>query len=149
MKSKLLLVGLLLLCVSSFAQKQKVTDVVNKTVVSSGTHFATQMTDKKWANTNGKSYTQASYANYDGITFVKLKALQTVEVNFQYAVTIKKGSLLVTVVDNQENIVFEKNITATEKGTFSLSLQGDKDYQLRFNGNQTKGAYFCQWLAMQ
>lgn len=142
MKSKIVFLGLFIMCIFSVnAQK----DWSNQFLISSGTYFDSKITDSKWGNTNGKSYTSAKYSDYSGITHVKLLAMKPMNVSLDYAIEVKKGILEMEVVDSNNNVVFKQNFTTSEKGITSLDLKQGLDYQIRFNGKQAKGSYFCQW----
>lgn len=145
MKRKIVFLGLLLLCVFASNAQKASKDWENKYLVASGTHFDSEIKDKKWANTNGKSYTSASYADYSGITYVKLSALKPMNVSLTYEIEVKKGGLDMEVVDNNNNVIFKQSFTASEKGMTNLELKQGGSYQIRFNGKKAKGSYFCQW----
>lgn len=146
MKRKIVFLGLLLMCIfSGNAQPKNAKDWDNKFLVSSGTYFDSKITDSKWGNTNGKSYTSAAYSEYSGFTYVKLFAMKPMNVTLNYDIEIKKGTLEMQVVDSNNKVVFKQNFTASEKGIAKVDLKQGEDYQIRFNGNQAKGSYFCQW----
>lgn len=117
----------------------------NKFLISSGTYFDTKVTDSKWGNVNGKSYTSANYSEYSGFTYVKLLAMKPMNISLSYDIELKKGSLEMQVVDSNNTVVFTQNFEASEKGTAKVDLKQGEDYQIRFNGKQAKGSYFCQW----
>lgn len=146
MKSKIVFLGLLLMCIfSGNAQRAKTQDWENKLLVSSGTYFDSQIEDKGWRNSNGKSYTSANYSDYSGLSYVKLFAMKPMNAALNYTIEIKKGELEIEVVDSNNNVVFKKDFTASEKGIANIDLKQGEDYQIRFNGRQAKGSYFCQW----
>lgn len=146
MKSKIVFLSLLTLCVfSGNAQKRNSGDWDSKFLISSGTYFDSKITESQWGNTNGKSYTSANYSEYTGFTYVKLLAMKPMKVALSYEIELKKGELEMQVVDSNNTVIFEQNFTASEKGIADIGLEQGKDYQIRFNGKQAKGAYFCQW----
>lgn len=145
MKRKIILLGWILLCVLNVNAQKVSKDWENKFLVSSGTHFESEITDKKWGNTNGKSYTSAKYSEYSGISYVKLSALKPLNVSLTYEIEVEKGELEMEVVDNNNNTIFKQNFTKSEKAMANLELKQGVNYQLRFNGKKAKGSYFCQW----
>lgn len=148
MKAKLVFTtALMALFLKVSAQEKPERDFKNEFLVSSGTYFSTKVTDKKWNNINGKSYTSAKYADYTGQTFVKLFPAVDAKVSLEYAVKTEKGELQIEVADSNDNVIFTENFTQSEKGKVELSLKGGENYQIRFNGKNTKGSYLCQWIA--
>ncbi|MGC4040597.1 MAG: hypothetical protein QM710_07400 [Flavobacterium sp.] len=146
MKSKIVFLGLLIMCIfSGNAQKRNSQDWDNKSLVSSGTYFGSKITDSKWGNVNGKSYTSANYSEYSGFTYVKLFAMKPMNVALNYEVELEKGELEIEVVDSKNEVVFKQNFPASKKGSTNVDLKQGEDYQIRFNGKQAKGSYFCQW----
>lgn len=146
MKSKIVFLGLFIMCIfSGNAQKRNLQDVENKSLVSSGTYFDNKITDNKWSNANGKSYTKASYSDYSGLSHVKLSAKKKMSVALDYEIEVKKGELEMQVVDSKNQVVFRHNFTASEKGNTTVDLKQGEEYQIRFTGKQAKGSYFCQW----
>lgn len=121
-------------------------DVENAHLKSAGTFFETKMTDKKWSNKNGKSFTSAKYSDYEGVTFVKLAAAKQIEISFQYDINVAKGALKIEIIDSHNQSVFEHDFEKSEKGKTSIRLQQNENYQIRFIGRKTKGSYFCQWI---
>lgn len=117
----------------------------NKFLISSGTYFDTKVTDSKWGNVNGKSYTSANYSEYSGFTYVKLLAMKPMNISLNYDIELKNGSLEMQLVDSNNTVVFTQNFEASEKGIAKVDLKQGEDYQIRFNGKQAKGSYFCQW----
>lgn len=145
MKSKMFFLVVLHLCMFASNAQKAPKDFENKYLVASGTHFDSEITDKKWSNTNGKSYTSASYVDYSGMTYVKLSALKPMNVSLTYEIEVKKGGLDMEVVDNNNNVIFRQSFTTSEKGMTNLELKQGGNYQIRFNGKKSKGSYFCQW----
>lgn len=125
---------------------QRVSDVRNKHIESSGTHFEQPVKDAKWGNTNGKSYTKATYKSYTGETFVKMKATENVGALLKFDIKVEKGELELEFVDLENEVIFKKVFTKSETGETKITLEGNKDYRIRFIGKDTKGSYFCQWI---
>lgn len=144
MKKQLFFILMAIISMPVFAQK--VSDIKNPNIQSSGTHFANPTTDKKWSNANGNSYTKAKYSEYDGITFVKLSTVKDLNLSLQFDIKVEKGQLEMQVVDSKNEILFEKSFTKNEIGNTEFSLKSEENYQIKFIGTKTKGSYFCQWI---
>lgn len=135
-----------LLVFSSKVFGQRVAYVDNQFVQASGTYFSESVKDSKWRNSNGNSYTKASYVNYDGETFVKLHSNATIETNLKFDVVVKKGELEIQVVNSKNEILFQSMFYKNEEKNLSITLEKNEQYQIKFIGKETKGSYFCQWI---
>jgi len=144
MKSRIVFL-LLMMCIFSVKAQNANEDWNNRFLMSSGTYFDSKITDAKWGNSNGKSYTTAKYSEYSGVTYVKLLAMKPMSISLRYEIDVKKGALEMEVVDSNGKAVFKQNFSKTEKGYAVLDLKQGEDYQIRFDGKKAKGSYFCQW----
>lgn len=145
MKCKVVFLGLFIMCFFNTKAQKVSTDWDNKFLISSGTYFDSKITDSKWGNSNGKSYTSADYSEYTGFTYVKLLAKKPMNVSLNYDIELKKGALEMQVVDSNNTIIYKQNFETSEKGIANVALKEGENYQIRFNGKQAKGSYFCQW----
>ncbi len=145
MKSKIVFLGLFLMCIFSLNAQKEVKDFDNKSLVSSGTYFDSKITDSKWSNSNGKSYTKAKFSDYTGTSHANLSAKKTMSVFLDYKIELKKGGLTMEVADGKGNVIFKHDFTQTEEATVTVDLKKEENYQIRFTGKQAKGSYFCQW----
>ena len=145
MKSKIVFLGWFLMCIFSVNAQQDVKDSDNKFLISSGTYFDSKVTDSKWSNSNGKSYTKAKFSDYSGMSHVNLSAKKTMSVFLDYKIELKKGGLTMEVVDSKGNVIFQHDFTQTEEATVTVDLKKEENYQIRFTGKQAKGSYFSQW----
>jgi hypothetical protein len=118
----------------------------NNSVQASGTYFSQSVKDSKWSNHNGSSYTKARYANYDGETFIKLSAQKTTGMILNFTVKVSKGELEVLFINSRNEILFQTTFYKSEQKNMEITLEKDENYQIKFIGKETKGAYFCQWI---
>lgn len=146
MQKFILFLVVALLVFSSKMFGQQIANVENNSVQASGTYFSDSVKDSKWKNSNGNTYTKASYSNYDGETFVKLHSNVTKETNLKFDVKVKKGELEVQVVNSKNEILFQSMFYKTEEKNLIITLEKGEQYQIKFIGKETKGAYFCQWF---
>ena len=114
-------------------------------IASNGTHFIDGMTDKKWSNSNGKDFTNASFSDFSGSCYVILEIDKTAEVSFQSISTLKKGELELKLTDDNEFNYFycktEKNCVVVK----DVTLEKGKKYRLYFRGKNAKGNYEVTW----
>ncbi len=150
MKSKIVMIGILLFCVSNiFAQKRPKTDWQNQNIKASGTYFDTQIRDKKWANINGKSYTSAKFNCLEGLTYAKLMVEKEMTLTLDFDIEVLLGNLEVQLVDSNGEIVFKKDFDKSQKAAEKVTLKENEEYQLQFIGIEAKGSYFCQWKEIE
>ena len=114
-------------------------------VTSNGTHFIDGMTDKKWNNSNGKDFTNASFSDFSGSCYVILEIDKTAQVSFQSISTLKNGELELKLTDENEFNYFycktEKNCVVVKE----VTLEKGKKYRLYFTGKNAKGNYEVTW----
>lgn len=146
MQKFILFLVVTLLLFSSRVLGQRIADVDNHSLQSSGTYFSEAVTDSKWKNSNGNSYTKASYVNYDGETYVKLQSNSTTETNLRFDVKVKKGELEIQVVNSKNEILFQSQFYKDEEKNLTITLEKNELYRIKFIGKETKGSYFCQWI---
>lgn len=144
MKTKLILILIVLFSMPAFAQK--IADVKNPNIQTSGTHFVNPTNEKSWSNANGDSYTKAKYNAYNGSTFVKLNVKKDLNLALNYDFKVEKGQLEIQIVDSNDVVLFQKSFTKSEIGNTKFTFKKNENYQIRFIGTDTKGSYFCQWL---
>lgn len=125
---------------------QKIRDVHNPSITSWGTSFVTPVTDAKWSNANGNSYTKAKFAGFTGETQSGMTASADVETTIHLSVQLSKGTLRVVFEDEAGNAVFEKSFSESAEFTTLAKLQTDVNYKVRFIGDNAKGSYVCQWI---
>ena len=112
---------------------------------SSGTHFATPPSDS-WSNVNSNHSVKAAYADFDGEAFVTLVAYdKQIDMALDFNIAVSKGELLLVVENSQNEIIYEKTFSKNETVHTTLTLDVYEEYKVRFIGNQTGGAYVCQW----
>jgi len=134
------------LLLSSKLFAQQISNVENTSIQASGTYFSESVKDSKWSNSNGNSYTKAKYSNYDGETFVKISSTHTKETTLRFDVTVKKGELEIQFVNSKNEILFQDIFYKSQEKNLEITLEKDEQYQIKFIGKETKGAYFCQWI---
>ncbi|HEX8563686.1 MAG TPA: hypothetical protein VF676_11975 [Flavobacterium sp.] len=147
MKNQIALVLLLLVTTLQMsAQKSKINDVQNASIVSWGTKFTSAVSDTKWSNVNGKSYTKAKYADFTGETSAGMSVASDLEATINLELEVKKGALRVIMEDEDGNPIFDKTFANDGKFSTDLTLFSGVNYKIRFMGERTKGSYFCQWI---
>lgn len=112
---------------------------------SSGTYFVQPVKDKKWKNTNGEDFTEASYKFYSGLTYITLTSGTDAEIELDYILTVKEGELQMEVTDEEGTAMFGKSFTASQNGTVRLKLAGGMVYKVNFRGKDTSGSYKARW----
>ena len=125
---------------------QKVKDVVNPSISSWGTSFVTPVSDTKWSNANGKSYTKAKFAKFTGETQSGMTASADVDATVKLSVDVRKGTLRVVFEDESGNSTFDKTFSNPAEFTTLVELKKEVPYKVRFIGNDAKGSYVCQWI---
>jgi len=115
------------------------------TIHSSGTYFVQPVKDKKWKNTNGGDFTEASYKFYSGLTYITLISETDTEIDLAYTLTVKDGELQMEVTDEDGKQFFDKSFTTTQNGTVRLKLAGGTVYKVNFRGKDTSGSYKARW----
>lgn len=133
------------LIVSSFGLFAQET-IANKHIQAHGTHFTQPISDKKWRNENGSSFTKAKYSDYNGETFVKITTSKEVAAVLKYEIKVNKGTLEMIVVDSQDQVLFQNTFSENAKSETEVSFQKDQEYKIKFIGKQAGGSYFCQWI---
>lgn len=140
---------ILLSCIMSIssanAQKKPQVDYVNQHIQASGTHFGNPVADKKWSNTNGKSFTAAKFSDYSGESYVLLSVSTAVKIELQTLVELQSGTLDFVLLDANANQIYGQKCTQTTHDTTQISLPVAGVYKLAFTGNHAAGRYSSQW----
>lgn len=127
----------LLVWISFFCNAQQVT--------SNGTYFVEPIKDKKWSNSNGENFTNASFSNFNGSCYVILEVDETVLVSFHSFTKIKNGTLEIKLIDeNETNLLYCKTVKQCENSK-KITLEKNKKYRLYFTGKNAKGNYEVNW----
>ncbi|MBF6607994.1 MAG: hypothetical protein ITG00_04565 [Flavobacterium sp.] len=116
-----------------------------KSISAAGTFFKTPITDARWNNANGKSFTKAQYANYSGETEIRLNTEWEVDANIKLAITLVKGELDVEMVNSKGEKVYSRKFQESENLNFDAHLEAGETYLIRFIGRGAKGSYYCHW----
>lgn len=115
---------------------------------SSGTHFATPPSDS-WRNVNSNNSVKAAYTDFDGEAFVTLVAYdKQTDIALDFNIAVSKGELTLIVENSQNEIVYQKTFTDNQSVRTTLTLDVYEEYKIRFAGNETGGAYICQWTKL-
>ncbi len=116
-----------------------------KSISAAGTFFKTPITDARWNNANGKSFTKAQYANYSGETEIRLNTQWKVDANIKLAITLVKGEIDVEMLNSKGEKVYSRKFQESENLNFDADLEANETYVIRFNGRGAKGSYYCHW----
>lgn len=114
-------------------------------IKSNGTHFIDGMKDKKWANSNGKDFTEASFSDFDGSCYVILEVEETANVSFQSLTEVKKGKVEIQLLDEDETVYFYCSTTEKCDLQKDIVLEKGRKYRLHFTGKNARGNYLVQW----
>lgn len=114
-------------------------------IKSNGTHFVDGVKDKKWSNSNGNDYTQASFSDFNGSCFVFLEVDESTLVSFETITKIKSGNLEVKLIDEEEQIYFYCKTKDQCENQKAIALEKGKKYRLYFTGKNAKGSYNVSW----
>lgn len=114
-------------------------------ITSNGTHFIDGMTDKKWNNSNGKDFTNASFSDFSGSCYVVLEVDETADVSFQSITTLKNGVLELKLIDENETNYFYCKTERDCVVVKDVTLEKGKKYKLFFTGKNAKGKYEVSW----
>lgn len=144
MKNQIIqLVVLLFTAVNVSAQSYA--EIGQKSISAAGTFFKTPITDARWNNANGKSFTKAQFAKYSGETELRLNTEWKVDVNIKLAITLVKGELDVDMVNSKGEKVYSNTFQNSENINFDVILDQNETYYIRFIGRSAKGSYYCHW----
>ncbi len=130
---------------SANAQKKPPTDFSNLHIQASGTHFGNPVTDKKWSNTNGKSFTAAKFSDYSGDSYVLLTVSAPVKIELETWVELKSGTLDFVLLDASAKPIYAQKCTQSQEDKTQISLPVAGVYQLVFTGKHAAGNYTSQW----
>lgn len=139
-----LILGCLTHILSATAQTQPKNDFSNLHIQASGTHFGNPVIDKKWSNTNGKSFTAAKFSDYSGESFVLLTVSQSVKLAFETLVELQSGALDFVLLDADGTQIYGQNCRQTIQDKMEIPLKAGT-YRLVFTGNHARGSYTSQW----
>lgn len=139
---------IILLCIGTewaSAQPKPQTEITNKHLQASGTHFGQAVSDRKWGNINGPSFTSAKFSDYNGDTFVTLKTTTAIEADLTAQVELKSGLLQMVVTDAHGRKIYEHHFDQSQTQKTTIKLEPDQNYQLTFTGSHAAGSYLAQW----
>ena len=114
-------------------------------IKSEGTHFIDGVKDKKWSNSNGNNFTNASFSDFSGSCYVNIEVDKTTEVSFQTLTILSKGKLELKLIDEQENNYFLCKTSKVCEVQKDIILEKGKKYRLYFTGENAKGKYNVEW----
>lgn len=120
---------------SATAQTKPKNDFSNLHVQASGTHFGNPVIDKKWSNTNGKSFTAAKFSDYSGDSYVLLTVSAPVKIELETWVELKSGTLDFALLDASAKTIYAQKCTQSQEDKTQISLPVAGVYQLVFTEN--------------
>lgn len=127
------------------AQKSPQNDYVNPHIQASGTHFGAPVTDRKWGNINGDSFTAAKFLAYSGQSYVLLKVSQPVQIELETRVELKSGTLDFVLLAEDGTPIYGQQLSQSAQDKAQMALPAAGTYRLVFTGNQARGSYSSQW----
>jgi methionine-rich copper-binding protein CopC len=94
-------------------------------------------------SSNSSSKMKGSYSYFNGSKSHKVNLKKGEELTINYKSEVKEGTLVISILDSNNNIikVLESNTSGKEK----IKADSDTKYNIKIEGNKTKGSYEITW----
>jgi flagellar hook assembly protein FlgD len=94
-------------------------------------------------SSNSSSKMKGSYSYLNGSKSHKVNLKKGEELTINYKSEVKEGTLVISILDSNNNLikVLESNTSGKEK----IKADSDTKYNIKVEGNKTKGSYEITW----
>lgn len=116
----------------------------NPNIKVQGTYFVEGFSDVSWSNSNNYNSAKAKFEKSAGTTYIKLNIKKKMSVEFRSDIKLK-GNLNFTIIDNNQNVLFERSLNDSKEEIFSVDFPKSGEYQVRWNQQNATGSYFLEW----
>jgi hypothetical protein len=98
-----------------------------------------------WIESSSLAHKKASYANFNGVEKAIFHARAGQTVNLKYDLTVKQGSLALTLQDFNGAPLWDERFDQDAADTLKLTADEGGLYTLRVVGENTEGGFDISW----
>jgi hypothetical protein len=98
-----------------------------------------------WRETSGLRHKTARYRSFDGLERASFRARSSESVELDYEVEVEEGTLTLTLTGPDGTTLWEETFEEDAADVLRLNASQSGRYQLRIEGDSTRGAFDVSW----
>jgi hypothetical protein len=98
-----------------------------------------------WRETSGLRHRTARYRSFDGLERASFRAQSGETIELDYEVEVEEGTLTLALTAPDGEPLWEETFERDAADVLRLSAPQSGRYQLRIEGNSTRGAFDVSW----